>query len=164
MHWRPFIFLLSGFIIFSGCSRNKIFDKISDLDGRAWPKSRPVIFQFNIRDTHPEYSLEYNIRNSVLYKYYNLYLSYTLEDTLGNVLDSALTSYDLFDAKTGKPLGDGLGDIFDHEFPVRDHYRFNNPGVYRFIIKQYMREDTLMEIMSVGLIVRKSNNGQTQNN
>ena len=149
-------FLLILFIFFVGCSRNKIFDRITDLPGRLWPKSESIDFQFRIEDTHPGYDLFYNIRNSSLYKYYNLYLSCTLEDTLGNVLETELSNYNLFDPKTGKPLGDGLGDLFDHQFTALSNYHFNNPGIYRFHVKQYMRDDTLKEIMSVGLVVKKA--------
>ncbi len=149
-----FLILLGG--ILPGCSRNKIFDKIHDLPDRIWPKNQPVDFTFRIRDTHSGYDFAYNIRNSVLYKYYNLYLSCTLEDTLGNVLENKLSNFDLFDPKTGKPLGDGLGDLFDHQFPFLSNYHFNNPGMYKLSVKQYMREDTLMEIMSVGIVIRKN--------
>lgn len=156
MSKRNGLSLLFILLLVSGCNRNKIYDKIIDLPGRSWPKSQDIDFQFRITDTHPGYDLFYNIRNSILYKYYNLYLSCSLEDTLGNVLETKLSNYDLFDAKTGKPLGDGLGDLFDHRFPVLSNYHFNNPGTYRFRVKQYMREDTLMEIMSIGLVVKKS--------
>ena len=150
------IFLIGTVILLAGCSRNKIFDRIRDLPDRSWPKDQSVDFQFEISDTQPGYDLFYNIRNSILYKYYNLYLNCTLEDTLGNVLETKLSDFNLFDPKTGKPLGDGLGDLFDHQFEFLHDYHFNNPGIYRLHIKQYMREDTLMEIMSVGLVIRKN--------
>jgi gliding motility-associated lipoprotein GldH len=151
------IFLIGLPILIAGCSRNKIYDRIKDLPDRSWPKNQSVDFQFNITDTRPGYDLYYNIRNSILYKYYNLYLSCTLEDTLGNVLETKLSDFNLFDPKTGKPLGDGLGDLFDHQFVFLDNYHFNNPGIYRLHVNQYMREDILMEIMSVGLVIRKNN-------
>jgi len=144
-----------GFIVISGCNKNRIYDKIIDLDNRNWPKDQVVKFRFRIDDTTPEYFFSYNIRNSILYKYYNLYLSSSLEDTLGNVIESKLLNYNLFDPKTGEPLGSGLGDLFDHKFPVIEMYRFNNPGIYVFNVKQYMREDTLHEIMSIGLVIEK---------
>ena len=150
------IFLIGIVIFISGCSRNKIFDRIKDLPDRSWPKEQSVDFQFKIVDTHTGYNLSYNIRNSILYKYYNLYLNCTLEDTLGNILETKLSDFNLFDPKTGKPLGDGLGDLFDHQFEFLDNYHFNNPGIYQLHIKQYMRDDTLMEIMSVGLVIRKN--------
>ncbi len=150
------IFFIGILFLLTGCNRNKIFDKIRDLNDRAWPKNQTVEFRFRISDTHPGYDFSYLIRNSILYKYYNLYLSCSLEDTLGNVLETKLSNYDLFDAKTGKPLGDGLGDLFDHKFPLFTDYHFNNPGAYRLEVTQYMREDTLREIMSVGLMVKKS--------
>ena len=37
-----------------------------------------------------------------------------------------------------------------------EKYKFNNPGVYIFNVKQFMREDTLHEIMSIGLVIAKN--------
>jgi gliding motility-associated lipoprotein GldH len=63
---------------------------------------------------------------------------------------------DLFDATSGKPLGDGLGDIFDHRILALSDYRFETAGTYRFKIEQYMRQDTLPMILSMGLRVEFS--------
>ena len=41
---------------------------------------------------------------------------------------------------------------------LSEDYQFNNPGLYQFRIKQYMRMDSLPEIMSVGLRVERSIN------
>ena len=69
------------------------------------------------------------------------------------MIQSDLTEVFLFDSKTGEPLGDGMGDIFDHRFTVLEDFHFDNPGVYRFKVRQYMRMDLLPEIMTVGLRV-----------
>jgi gliding motility-associated lipoprotein GldH len=149
------ILLISALFLLQGCNKNRVYDKITDLNNRNWPENQVVKFRFKIDNTAPEYVISYNVRNSILYKYYNLYLSSSLEDTLGNVIESKLSNYTLFNPKTGEPLGSGLGDLFDHKFPVIEKYRFNNPGVYVFNVKQYMREDTLREIISIGLVIEK---------
>ena len=61
----------------------------------------------------------------------------------------------LFDSKTGKPLGDGLGDIFDHKFKIKSlsNYRFPKAGEYTFSVEQNMRQDPLLGVMSVGVSV-----------
>jgi gliding motility-associated lipoprotein GldH len=76
-------------------------------------------------------------------------------DTLGNIYKTDLVNVRLFNSKTGEPHGDGLGDIFDHQYKVIDDYRFNNPGVYQMNISHYMRPDSLPEIMAVGLRIEK---------
>ena len=151
----PFFLLI---IFLTGCDGNRIFEKNKKFNERFWTIDETVEFDFIIDDINQNYNFYFNLRNTLLYPYQNIYLSYSLEDTLGNVYSSDLTNIDLFDRKTGKPMGDGLGDIFDHQYKVIDDYQFNNPGVYRFKIKQYMRMDTLLEIMSVGLRIDKSIN------
>jgi gliding motility-associated lipoprotein GldH len=147
-----FIFFL--FVVFA-CNNTRIYEKNVKFPNRVWNKDSSALFNFEITDINTNYKFYFNLRNTILYPYQNIYLSYTLEDTLGNVYDSDLTNIFLFDSKTGKPFGDGMGDIFDHQYPVIDNYQFNNPGMYIFRIRQYMRMDSLPEIMSVGLRIEK---------
>jgi gliding motility-associated lipoprotein GldH len=152
----PAATLFFSLIIFSGCNKNKIYDRIIDMPGRSWPKDQSLDFQFSLMDSGPDYRISYSLRNSIHYKYYNLYLSCTIQDTLGNILESKLTNFNLFDPKTGEPLGDGMGDLFDHKLVAFEKYHFDNPGEYILKVRQYMREDTLMEIMALGLMVEKT--------
>jgi gliding motility-associated lipoprotein GldH len=126
------------------------------MNDRIWDVKQPAIFQFSIDDIHYSYDFYFNLRNSILYPYQNIYLNYSLSDTLGNVFKTDLVNVKLFNPKTGEPLGNGLGDIFDHQYKVVDQYRFNNPGVYQMKINHYMRPDSLAEIMSIGLRIDRA--------
>jgi len=132
---------------------NRVFDDNLDFDKKYWVVDETVEFDFEIADISQSYNLFYNVRNSNSYPYHNLYVRYSLEDTVGNVLDTKLQNMDLFDPVSGKPLGDGLGDIFDHRILALQDYRFERNGTYRFKIQQFMRQDTLPMILSVGLRV-----------
>ena len=110
-------------------------------------------FEFEIKNSEAEYNLYYNVRNSLSYPYHNLYIRHTLEDSLGNMLSSALQNMDLFDPVTGKPVGEGLGDIFDHQILAISDQKFPKNGWYRFKMQQFMRQDSLPLILSVGLRV-----------
>ena len=61
----------------------------------------------------------------------------------------------LMDAKTGRPLGSGIGDIYDHQFELLHDLKFNAAGTYKIILKQYMRKDPLPGILAVGIRVEK---------
>ncbi len=115
-----------------------------------------VQFEFEITDPSQTYNLHYNVRNSISYPYHNLYVQYTLEDSAGQVLSKALQNMNLFDPVTGKPLGDGLGDIFDHRIMAIPNQSFPEAGWYRFNIQQFMRQDSLPLILSMGLRVELS--------
>ncbi len=147
------LFLILIFV--SGCHQDRVFEKNVTFDAREWTKDKSVSFRFEISDIHSGYNFYYNLRNSILYPYQNIYLSFSLEDTLGNVYQSDLANINLFDSKTGRPLGSGMGDIFDHQYRIIEDYSFNNPGIYEFNINHYMRPDTLREIMAVGLRIEK---------
>jgi len=61
----------------------------------------------------------------------------------------------LMNPKTGEPLGAGAGDIFDHQFLALPHQHFARPGTYKLTLEQYMRQNQLPGIMSVGVRVAK---------
>ena len=147
-------YLLLIMIFYVACSDpSRVFDKNIDFKQQYWIVDEPAVFDFEITDASQPYNLYYNVRNSISYPYHNLYVRYSLEDTLGNVLNTKLQNMDLFDPVSGKPLGDGLGDLFDHRILALPDYRFEQAGIYRFKIEQFMRQDTLPMILSMGLRV-----------
>jgi gliding motility-associated lipoprotein GldH len=137
------------------CDPARLYEKNQDLEGYQWYIDTIPAFKFSVKEANVPYNLYYNIRNASAYPYYNLYVTYYLSDSTGKVLTSRLQELTLMDPKTGKPLGDGMGDIFDHRIQALGNYRFPYPGTYTFKVKQYMRKDPLPGIMSVGLRVEK---------
>lgn len=142
------LFLVSGLV---ACDSDRIFEENIELNNKIWIADSSVSFQFQIKNPDKKYNLYYNLRNTVSYPFQNIYVNYTLEDTLGNQIATELVNKDLFHPKTGKPYGDGLGDIFDHQFPLLKNYQFDQAGVYRIKLEQFMRRDSLPEILSVGI-------------
>jgi gliding motility-associated lipoprotein GldH len=57
---------------------------------------------------------------------------------------------------SGKWLGSGLDDIYEHRIPIKEKAILNKPGVYRFIFEQNMRQNPLPDIMNVGLRIEKA--------
>jgi gliding motility-associated lipoprotein GldH len=102
------------------------------------------------------YDLELILRNAVNYPYGNIYVQYEILNSEGVVLEKALESYQLFDQKSGEPFGDGLGDLFDHEFEMQENYHFPQPGSYTIRLTQFMRMDNLPLILSVGISIDRS--------
>lgn len=56
----------------------------------------------------------------------------------------------------GRPLGNGLGDIWDNKILFKHNVRFQKPGVYEFILNQAMRMDSLPMIIDAGISIEKS--------
>ena len=139
-------------------SKNTVYSEYEDIKDGLWYENHTPTFTFRIKDASVPYNLSYNLRNSLAYPNFNLYLTRYLTDSAGHVLESRLDELLLMDAKTGKPNGDGLGDIFDHKVLIKQNYRFPKPGQYSFRVKQYMRQNPLPDVLSVGLTVEKSGN------
>lgn len=122
-----------------------------DFKNRAWAISDTVRFNFTIRDNIPAYTLDCMVRNSLEYPFARLFVAYQLQDSTGAVISEKLVPAYLFQEKTGKPLGSsGLGDIFDHRFPLVEAYRFQANGRYQLRLIHQMRIDTLPGVLAVG--------------
>lgn len=150
------LYLFSLFIVCTACDPERVYEENHTIEGNRWYIDTIPSFTFTIEDTTVPYNIYYNVRNAVSYPYHNLYLTYYLLDEQGNQLSGRLQDLTLFDSKTGKPLGDGLGDIFDHQILSVPNYRFKRRGTYTFKVKQYMRQDPLPDIMSIGIRVEKA--------
>jgi gliding motility-associated lipoprotein GldH len=142
-------------LFFFACQSNVIYDDYVDIPDGVWHVDSLAAFNFEIEDTSATYKINYNIRYAAQYSYYNLYVTYYLEDSLENILASDMQNLVIFDKKTGEPLGDGLGDLFDREVIIFENYKFDTPSVYNFKIKQFMRMQELPGIISFGLKVEK---------
>ncbi len=150
------LFIVAISVICLACEMDRIYEQNHTIPNNQWYIDSIPSFTFNIDDSTAAYNIYYNVRNANSYPYYNLYLTYYLLDAEGNQLSARLQELTLLDPKTGKPLGNGLGDIFDHQIVALPKFRFPKTGTYTMKIKQYMRQDPLPDIMSVGIRVEKA--------
>ncbi|MEO1051800.1 MAG: gliding motility lipoprotein GldH [Bacteroidota bacterium] len=144
-------------VVYSSCDSQRIFEQNIDLKQRFWAKDSIARFDFRIDDISSRYNIYYNVRNTNTYPNHNLYITYYLEDSTGNILKKELNNQQLFHPKTGKPFGrSGLGDIYDHQFLLLENYQFSKRGLYHMKLEHFMRYDTLPEVVSLGIRVEKS--------
>jgi len=146
-------FLAVAVLLSASCDKARIFELNVDLGDNVWPKDSVLVFDIGIEDPNIPYNIYYNIRNTASYPFYNLYLNHTIKSTIGSVISTNLDEIFLFDQETGEPMGSGMGDIFDHQVMVLKDFRFPSKGTYQFSTQQYMRDDQLPHIMSVGIRV-----------
>jgi gliding motility-associated lipoprotein GldH len=145
--------LLLAVTSFLSCNSNAIFKDHEDIDDGVWYVKNEPSFTFEITDISQPYNVYYLIRNSIGYPYYNLYVKRFLLNEKNKIVNEALNELILMDERTGKPIGDGLGDLFDHKIVALKNYRFPKAGKYTFKVRQYMRQDPLPGIMSMGVSV-----------
>jgi gliding motility-associated lipoprotein GldH len=141
-------------IFFAGCNEKTAYEGKIDFPERCWVFRQPATFEFEIVDVDSTYEVLVDVRYAGTYQFQNIYLQYYLEDDEGMLYSKDLKNIQLFNAKTGIPLGGGLGDLYSIEKPILENHRFVKPGKYRFRIDQFMRQDTLQGILSVGIKVQ----------
>jgi gliding motility-associated lipoprotein GldH len=161
----PTLLVLAAFATLSACDPNRVYEENTDFksptgDPYVWDVQQRPSFTFPIADTTGRYDVYFNVRNASAYGFYNLYVKHTLTGPDGRVVGQPLLhQMILLDPKTGEPLGAGAGDIFDHQFLALRGVHFARPGNYKVTLEQYMRQNQLPGIMSVGVRVVKADAG-----
>jgi len=150
MRRASLVFICS--LLVSACNSDSVHKDLVDFDGYEWAAADVKSFDFEIEDNSRIFQVNYLLRNALQYPFSNIYLKSALKDSSGNVLVQGMEVLVLFDEKTGKPKGDGLGDLFDHRIGAAQYkdLKFPYNGKYSFEIQQSMRPDPLVGIMSIG--------------
>jgi gliding motility-associated lipoprotein GldH len=142
--------------VLSSCDSQRVYETNKDFDEGYWPMRDTARFVFTIEDTIQTFNVKVNVRNTLDYETARLFMNYSLRDSSGNVMRKQLLEFFLFDRKTGEPFGEsGLGDVYQHAFPVESTIRFPYRGKYEVRLNHMMRVDSLQEVMSVGVRVEK---------
>ncbi|MFN3839735.1 MAG: gliding motility lipoprotein GldH [Cyclobacteriaceae bacterium] len=150
------LIIVSLMLLLTACDSSRIYEKNHNFAKRWWVASEQPRFDFEIPDSSKPYNLYLNVRNESVYAFSNLYVTWHLLDSAGTELQQKLTTEFLFDKKTGKPLGkSGIGDIYDHRFPLLSNHRFPYTGRYALQFEHFMRTDTLKGVLAVGLRIEK---------
>ncbi len=138
------------------CDSGSVYEENVDIHNKTWLAGDSIQFSFRIDEPDKKYDIYYNVRNTITYPFQNLYVTYDLTDLQGDSLRADLVNILLFDPKTGKPHGNGLGDIFSHQHKILPEFQFPDTGVYTLHLKQAMRIDSLQEILSTGISVKEA--------
>jgi len=151
-----YIFLIITIITFCACKdSNRLYEYNYLMSQNNWYLDTVPTFTFDIEKPNDKYNVLLNVRNTIAYPYYNLFVQYQLCDSVGNKLQGQQVEMTLLDQKTGRPLGSGIGDLYFHQFPVLTNYSFPYKGKFKIKLMQYMRENPLPEVMAAGIRIEK---------
>ncbi len=141
------------FFSLASCDPARVYEQNVDLPEGNWYVDNHQDFEFQIQDTTQRYDIYFNVRYSLSYEFYNLYMQHQLlgPDSLQH--SAALHELKLLDPKTGKPLGKGSSNIFDLQALAIKDVSFRKVGTYKLKLTQYMRRDPLANILAVGVRV-----------
>ena len=143
-------------LFLAGCDKSSVFEGKKDFKNKFWVFNDPAVFEFEISNLQYKYDLTLNVRTTGDFKYQNLYIQYYLEDSTNQLISEDLKNIQLFHPVTGIPVGEGIGGSYDVTRTFLEDYSFTKRGKYILRFDQFMRIDTLQEVLSIGLRVQKS--------
>ncbi len=148
-----FLGLVMILFAFASCDPGRVFDENKNIEGDAWFYKSKLPFEVRIKDTTKMYNVYVNLRVTSDYKYSNIFM---MVNTLNpdKKTDQRRVEIKLAN-ESGKWLGNGLGDMYDYQFPAFRKVKFPQQGFYRFELEQNMRDDTLMFVKSAGVRVEE---------
>ncbi|WP_164969627.1 gliding motility lipoprotein GldH [Aquirufa rosea] len=132
------------------CQGDQVFDQVSKMGEKGWLQKNQISYPFEIKKIDQSYTLYVAIRQSNDYPFNNFYFVPKILGSNGQVIKQALAEAILYDPKSGKAKGKGLGDMYSHKFAIFKQLKFPKKGKYTLLLSHDMRTDTLAGIISVG--------------
>lgn len=145
------LLLISLVLVGIGCSDDRIFEEFKEINAAKWEAKDTLSFDFgtlNITDKKSLIALRFNES----YAYSNCYVRVISYDSTMTIMENRLINIPLFDSKSGKPLGKGIGNTFTRYDTIPFAIA---PNTRKFTLLQYMRTDQLEGIESVGIKILK---------
>lgn len=149
LYW---IWILPALLL--SCQPGKVYEKHYGMKNMTWNRFDVKTFDVEIRDVSRDYDFLIAIRHHthIPYPYIDVYFTINTPDGEMRTGSHRIRLKD----GNGKLLGNGLGELWDLNFPARQGFKFSEPGVCRFEVSSAMSHADLAGILQVGLIVRKS--------
>jgi gliding motility-associated lipoprotein GldH len=132
------------------------YEKNLEIPGHEWSYEHKPVFEVTLlpQDTAYLYNIFVNVRHKDSYPYSNIWLVVNTQFPEGQPIPQRV-ELPLADM-SGKWLGSGLDDIYEHQIPIQQSAILNKAGTYRFTFEQNMRQNPLPDIMNVGLRIEKA--------
>lgn len=156
-NFRVFLLIFSLGIIFQSCQIEPGFEENTSMGTNGWPEKQIVSFKIPEIPENGQYQLFVNIRQNEDYPFYNCYFIPQIKDSKGKILKRTLAEGIFYDPKTGKPKGEGSGNLYNHSYLIFDKLSFKKGEKLTIEINQFMRRDTLQGIFSVGYTLKPIN-------
>ncbi len=151
IHW-VILFLVS--ILQFSCQMEPGFEENTSLGADGWPEKQKIEYEIaQVHESGP-YDLQILIRQDNNYPFYNCFLLAEITDEKGKNIKKGLVEAFFYDQKSGKPKGEGLGDLFSHKYTIFENIPLKKGTHLKISLRQFMRRDTLQGIVSVGYALK----------
>lgn len=141
-------------LLASSCQRSTLLNQTYDTPRPAWAYHEPICFDVMVADTMPVYDLTFSLKHTRDFAWMNsFFLITTIFPDMNTTID---TLECLLSTPDGRWIGSRMGKYHTIGFLYKQHIRFPMSGQYRFEVRHAMRNDSLQNICSVGLKIRRS--------
>lgn len=144
-----YIFNLLVGVLFVACNSGVVYDGSVRVANPTWHCDSLARFEVEVKDTTIDYESAILIRNSGDYAYQNLWLFVT-EIAPDSSFTCDTIEYYLAD-NYGRWLGSGIGSLYTSLYYYKEDLHYSQEGVYRYEIRQGMRQDELEGITNIGM-------------
>jgi gliding motility-associated lipoprotein GldH len=141
-------------VLLVSCKPGTMYEKHTKIDNYSWNRFHLVQFQVPVKNISGSYDFILALRYMTGIPFRELVVTVTIDAPSGEVRsnDYRIKIRD----QDGNLLGEGLGDIYDLEVPLRTGYEFTEKGTCKVEIESRMQQVEVVGLMEIGLIVRKS--------
>ena len=149
----PFL-ILCAFI--SSCREIDLFEKNISIPNMQWYNNFNATGSFTIKDTNSTYNVFLVLRHTDAYHYNNLWLNVGLQPPGAEALQYQKINLSLGNDAQGWE-GVGMNDIWEVRKLISGvPKKFIKTGQYNFSIVQLMRDNPLLNVISVAMSVQKA--------
>ncbi len=150
-----FLFLILTCTLIS-CREIDLFEKNIAIPNMRWDNSYYATGSFLIKDTSSTYNVLLVLRHTDAYQYNNIWLNVGLQAPGDSVLQYQKINLSLGNDANGWQ-GVGMNDIWEVRKLISGiPKKFIKAGEYNFSITQLMRDNPLLQVISVGMSVQKA--------
>lgn len=150
---QAFLLGLLLLLLFNSCTNTTLVDLNMEIPGNSWMYSKTAKTTVDIKDSTARYTIFFKVRNTIDYRYANIYVIARLKDGK-SILKNQRFQFQLANAN-GKWTGKGSGDLYSNIFPLLKNYSFPKAGKYEIEVEQNMRDNPLVGISDVGITVER---------
>lgn len=148
------LLIVAELVIIQSCTQTDLFEKNLVIPKYEWKQGVVAKGDFVISDTNTAYNIYLVLRHTDAYQYNNIWLNIGLQPP-GDSMRIQKVNLLLGDDANGWE-GTGMNDIWEVRKLLNGApRRFKQAGKYSFRIAQIMRDNPLLNVMSVGLRIQK---------
>lgn len=142
-------------LLLVSCDPKRVYEKNKEIKEGQWNYLEKIKFDdVVINDNKTAYNVYINLRNTIDYRYRNIYFFIDIKFPDNNITRDTVECV-IADEK-GKWFGKGLGKIKDCQILFLRNVMFPSSGTYMFTFEHGMRDDVLEGITDVGLRIEKT--------